>query len=287
LELSVIIAAHNAAPTIGQQLEALAVQKWSRPWELIVVDNRSTDNTVEIVSSFAGRIAALRIVEASERLGAGYAANTGARHARGRSVVFCDADDVVGDGWLAAMGEALATNEFVAGPLETERLNTGKVQRYRINPQASGIQQYTNPPFLPHAAGANLGVRREIFNRLGGFDESMMALQDTDLCWRVQLSGVKLVSAPDAIVHYRFRDSVPALLKQAYTYAFYNVVIYKMYRTRGMPKISLKRGLRNWISLARGVAQLTTPETRVQWLWKAGWLTGRLCGSIKNRVLAL
>jgi GT2 family glycosyltransferase len=287
VKLSVIIAAHNAASTIGQQLEALATQKWSEPWEVVVVDNRSTDNTAEVVSRFEGRIPVLRVIEASERAGAAYAANVGVRHTTGESLAFCDSDDIVADGWVAAMGEALAQNEFVAGPLETARLNTGKLSRYRRNPQASGIQQYTNPPYLPHAAGANLGIRRALFDRLGGFEESMMALQDTDLCWRVQLAGVKLVSARDAIVHYRFRDTVSGLLRQAFTYAYYNVVIYKKYRAYGMPKLALKPGIRSWISLVLGVKRLMRPETRVQWLWQAGWLSGRLYASVKNRVLAL
>ena len=115
----------------------------------------------------------------------------------------------------------------------------------------------------------------------------MEALQDTDFCWRAQLSGIELVSTPDAIVHYRFRDTVSGLLKQAFNYAFYNVVIYKKYRARGMPKLSLKHGIASWVGLILGITRLARPETRVLWLWDAGWLSGRLYASIKNRVLAL
>ena len=287
MKLSIVIAAYNAASTIGQQLEALAAQQWSGTWEVVVVNNGSTDNTVDVASRFHGRIPNLRVVEASGRRGAAYAANAGARHASGEFLVFCDADDVVADGWVAAMGKALAVHQFVAGPLETARLNTGKLQRYRVSPQSSGIQPYTYPPYLPHAAGANLGVRRAVFDRLGGFDESMRALQDTDFCWRVQLSGIDLVPAPDAIVHYRFRDTVSGLLKQAFSYAFYNVVIYKKYRARGMPKLTLKHGIAGWVGLILGITRLMRPETRVLWLWDAGWLSGRLYASIKHRVLAL
>lgn len=287
MKLSIVIAAHNAASTIGQQLEALAAQQWSERWEVVVVNNGSTDDTVDVASRFKGRIPDLRIIEATDRRGAAYAANAGARHAGGESLVFCDADDVVADGWVAAMGEALAVHQFVAGPLETARLNTGKLQRYRVSPQSSGIQQYTYPPYLPHAAGANMGVRRTVFDRLGGFDESMQALQDTDFCWRAQLSGIELVSAPDAIVHYRFRDTVTGLLKQAFSYAFYNVVIYKKYRAQGMPKLALKHGIASWAGLLLGITRLMRPETRALWLWDAGWLSGRLYASIKNRVLAL
>lgn len=287
MKLSIIIAAHNAASTIGLQLEALAAQRWTETWEVVVVNNRSTDDTARVASGFIGRIPNLGLVEAPDRAGAAYAANVGARHARGEALAFCDADDIVAEGWVAAMGKALVTYEFVAGPLETARLNTGRLQRHRVNPQSSGIQEYTYPPYLPHAAGANLGVRRDVFDRLGGFDESMQALQDTDFCWRAQLSGIELVSAPDAVVHYRFRDTVSGLLKQAFSYAFYNVVVYKKYRAHGMPKLELKHGIANWVGLVFGIARLMRPETRALWLWDAGWLSGRLYASIKNRVLAL
>ncbi len=53
---SVIIAAFNAADTIGQQLESLTTQRWSETWEVIVANNRSTDTTVKIDNGFRGRV---------------------------------------------------------------------------------------------------------------------------------------------------------------------------------------------------------------------------------------
>lgn len=287
MKLSVIIAAFNAAGTIDQQLESLATQRWSEPWEVIVVNNRSTDNTVEIVNGFRGRIPNLRVVDAPERPGGAYAINIGGRAARGETLVFCDADDIVCDGWIAAMGGALARHEFVSGPFETKRLNRSELTKHRRNPQPSGIQEYVYPPYLPHAASANLGVWRSVFDKLGGFDESMLALYDTDFCWRAQLAGYKLVAEPKAVVYYRFRDSVSGLLRQAFSYAMNNVFIYKKFRSRGMPKLALKHGIKSWIDLVLGVTRLARPETRVLWLWDAGWLAGRLYASIKYRVFAL
>src|SRR4030066_1864890 len=108
MKLSVIIPAFNAAGTIAQQLESLATQRWSEPWEVIVANNRSTDNTVEIVNSFRGRIPNLCVIDAPERPGGAYAINIGGRSARGEPLAFCDADDIVCDGWVAAMGDARA-----------------------------------------------------------------------------------------------------------------------------------------------------------------------------------
>ena len=79
VRLSVIIACHNAAATFGEQLDALAEQAWSEPWELIVADNGSTDETLELVERYRERFNDLHVVDASDRKGAAHARNVGAR----------------------------------------------------------------------------------------------------------------------------------------------------------------------------------------------------------------
>ena len=75
LDVSVVIPAHNAAGTIRAQLDAVLGQQWTGTWEVIVVDNRSTDNTLAIVEECAQRDPRLRIVQALERKGIGYTRN--------------------------------------------------------------------------------------------------------------------------------------------------------------------------------------------------------------------
>jgi len=157
MKLSVIIPCYNAADTIATQLEALSNQKWSEPWEVIVADNGSTDKSVEIIKKYKTYIPNLHIVDASFKRGQAYAKNIGAKSANGESFVFCDADDVVATGWLEAMGNALTKYDFVACRMDIEKLNPPWVLKSRGNSQASGIQQYKYPPYLPHAGGSTLG----------------------------------------------------------------------------------------------------------------------------------
>lgn len=287
VRLSVVIPCYNAEQTIGEQLEALARQTSPEPWEVIVANNRSTDGSVQVIDSYRTRMHNLRLVEASEKQGAGYAMNVGVRAARGEQLAFCDADDVVGDGWIAAMVSALAVHKFVSGPHEITRLNSSTLQKNRGNAQPTGVQQYRYPPYLPHAGAGNMGIRRSEFERVGGFDESMAALFDTDLCWRLQLAGIALEPAPGAILHVRYRDTAGSLYRQARSYGEWNVFIYKRYRPHGMPKLHWKRGVRAWIGLVRGLPALLRPADRAPWLWNFGWRVGRLRGCIKYGVLAL
>ncbi|MET0432906.1 MAG: glycosyltransferase family A protein, partial [Cellulomonas sp.] len=217
VELTVVIAAFDAEATLGAQLDALAAQCVPFDWELVVADNGSTDGTADLARSYADRLP-VRVVDASATRGAGAARNVGVSVARAPLVAFCDADDVVGDGWLVAMRTALRTHAFVAGRFDGERLNAPRVLRSRTIPQTAGLQESTRLPGL-HAAGAgNMGIRADVFRAVGGFDPGCLFLEDTDLCWRVQLSGVPLTWVPEVVLHVRLRGSVWSSAQQGYHY---------------------------------------------------------------------
>jgi len=287
MELSVIVPCFNAEATLAVQLDALAGQVWSEPWEVLVVDNRSTDGSMRVARQYFGRLPNFRIVDAAAEQGQPYALNTGVAVAGGESVAFCDADDEVGEGWVPAIGQALETHPAVACRFETKKLNPPWLWRSRGNPQETGLNVFRYPPYLPHAGGGGLGVRRKLFLELGGFDRTLPLLHDTDFCFRLQLSGVPLQFVPEAVVHIRFREDLPAIYHQARRYAEYNVLLYKRYRSRGMPPLHWKQGARAWWLLLRGALFLRSRNDLAYWLWQCGWRVGRVQGSLKHRVMAI
>lgn len=287
MKLSVIIPSYNAIDTIAVQLDALTQQQWHQPWELIVSDNGSTDGTPELVRRYQKHSPNLRLVDSSHRKGAAHARNVGAQAATSPALAFCDADDKVAPGWLAAIGEALTRHNFVASRFDTEELNVDWVQKSHTNPQRDGLNNYTYPPYLPHAGGSGIGVQRVIHEAIGGFDESMQILEDTDYCWRIQLTGITLHFVFDAVVQVRYPHTLRAIYRQAYGYAEYNVLLYKKYRPLGMPKLSWRTGLAQWKKLARQTLQIRNRKGLARWIWNLGWRIGRLQGCIKHRVLAL
>lgn len=286
MKLSVIVPCYNAEGTLGEALEALAAQEWDQPWEVLVVDNRSTDGSRAVAERFCARMPNLRIVDACERQGQPYALNRGVERARGEALALCDADDVVGEGWLRAMGEALARHDFVAACVDTERLNTGWVRQSRGHTQARGLIPYSYPPFLPHAGGGTLGFTRALFAAVGPFDEGLLYLHDTDFCWRAQLAGFDLHFEPGAVIHVRFRGDMRSLYRQARNYAQYNVLLYKRYRARGMPPISPRMALRSWWKLLVRLLRVRNKGSFGLWLWFFAQRVGRIQGCIKYRVLA-
>ncbi|MBW4692023.1 MAG: glycosyltransferase family 2 protein [Lyngbya sp. HA4199-MV5] len=219
MKLSVILPCFNGAQTIAVQLEALVNQQWPGVWEVVVVNNGSTDNSVEIVEQYRDRLPDLRVVDAytppGPRLGVSHSYNVGLKAATGDAFVFCEADDEVASDWLAAMANALAQFEFVAGALEHKRLNEDWLSAaHDKGAQSEGLVGVTYPPYLPFAFGCNMGIRRSLYEAMGELDESLICAWDMDYSWKVQLAGTKLHFVPEAVVHYRLRHTLKALYRQ-------------------------------------------------------------------------
>jgi cellulose synthase/poly-beta-1,6-N-acetylglucosamine synthase-like glycosyltransferase len=221
VRLSVVIACLNAEATIGVQLESLSRQVPPLPgtvgWEVLVCDNGSSDRTLDVVDRYRGRLP-LRVVDASQQRGAGPARNAGARAATGSWLAFCDADDEVGPGWVDAMAGALARHRFVAGRFDSARLNGPRALRSRPVDQTAGLQLSSPLVGLPHAGAGNMGIHRDVFLGLGGFDPDVPCLEDTDLSWRAQRAGVELVYVPEAVVHVRLRSTLRGMYAQGLAY---------------------------------------------------------------------
>lgn len=285
MKLSIIIPCYNAADTLGAQLEALAGQDWSGEWEVIVANNGSTDDTVAVAQRYQDRLP-LRLVDASAQRGATFAYLTATAAASGDALIFCDADDVVGEGYLRAMAAALAEHAAVAARCDMERLNQGWVRAAHSNTQVSGLQPYHYPPFLPHAGGSTMGIRRQVFIELGGFDPDLYLI-DTDLCWRLQLAGHGLHFVPQAVVYVRHRTTLKGIFRQGRTWGEGNVALYKKYRPLGMPELSKRAGLEGWGRLLRRLPFIRSQADLARWLWQAGWRWGRLRASLRQRLWAL
>lgn len=285
MKLSVVIPCCNAAGVIGIQLEALARQSWSGQWEVIVADNGSTDDSISVVKQYADRFPHLRVVDASAQRGASHARNMGVRAATGDAIVFCDADDEVAHGWLEAMGKALSDHQFVACSVDATKLNPEWTQIHD-DFQAHGLGKLAWYPYLHHAGGSSLGVKRALFQAIGGFDEGLEYCEDTDFCCKVQLSGVSLHFVPDAVLHVRYRTTYRGVYRQARNWAKASVCVFKKYRVRQ------NRGLWRWSPYWRqwkwilGIVWQNVGQAkgRACLVWHLGWQIGLLMGSIRYRI---
>ena len=220
-EISVIIACLNGAATLAETLDSLAAQRWDRPWEIVFADNGSTDASRAIFAERAARHpeVAMRLVDASARRGKAHALNLAIRAAAGRSLLFCDADDTVAPGWLAAMGRALETHDLVAARFDLTALNPDWTLAERPHVRPTGWRCCRSSPSARSPAAPPLGFHRRVFEAVGGFDPAFAAQEDTDFCIRAHRKGFEIRMVPDAVYNYRFRDTPEAIYRQAYAYS--------------------------------------------------------------------
>ncbi len=194
--VSVIVAARDASETLPRTLAALAGQVVNGGHEVVVVDDRSSDGTAEIA-----RAAGLGPVIASPGVGPAAARNAGVAAARARLLAFTDADCFPAAGWLAAGVEALGRAELVQGAVAPDPAAVlGPFDRSLWVEADRGLYQT-----------ANLFVRRELFERLGGFESWLGPAagkelgEDVLLGWSARRSGARVEFAGGAVVHHAVR----------------------------------------------------------------------------------
>jgi glycosyltransferase involved in cell wall biosynthesis len=282
--ISVVIPLLNDAETVAEQLEALRAQDYAGDWEVVIVDNGSTDASVEIAERWVGRFPSARVVHAADRRSPGHARNAGASQARGDFLAFTDADDVVQPSWLGALAESAHRGDLVAGNVVVDGVNDGySLAWHAIAPRERSRR---DDRFLEYASGANAGVWADVFERLGGFEEDAIAGEDKEFSWRAQVTSFQLVSAPGAVVHYRLRGRVSSLARQHYRYGTTGPRLYRRFRDFGMPRRRLTDTLRTWgWILLTWPAALGSRRFRGRWALEAALAFGRVTGSMRNRVI--
>ena len=285
VDVSVIVPAHNAARFVGDQLAALAGQEVDRTWEVVIVDDGSTDGMGAAAAAWADRLPALRVTSLDSQGGASAARNRGAEAARGAVLLYCDADDVVAPGWVAAMARGAEGAELVGGFVDGTALN-GPAAANRRRPYPRDRLPVLLD-FLPYATSANFGIRAATLAELGGWNEDYWVGGDAELCWRAQLAGRTLAFVPDAVVHYRYRHGAWASMRQQFAWGSADPGLYRDFRGAGCPR-------RPWPRMAGSAAKvvvtapaLLAPGSRGEWLRRTALLAGRAVGSARRRTLYL
>jgi glycosyltransferase involved in cell wall biosynthesis len=279
--VSVVIPARNAAGTLADQLGALAAQTTAVPFEVLVVNNASTDRTHEVVEEWRKRIPSLR--EVSEPLvGVNHARNAGITATTSDLILFCDADDVVDEGWVDAMVAALAEREIMGGRLEYERLNAPNALRGTTGRVASkGLMGAYGRIW---ASTANLGVRRSAVVALGGFDRELeLGCEDMDFGLRAADAGYKIGFAPDAVVHYRLRSELGPLLRQKFAMGVGGAHLYAKYRAGGRldeysPRIRRNQTVHDLWHVVTRSPRLLSRRSRWAYLGQVAKGAGRIVG---------
>jgi glycosyltransferase involved in cell wall biosynthesis len=206
---SIIVCTHNGARTIRETLARIGDLDYPN-YEVIVVDDGSTDETAAIVRDFP-----VRLISGKNR-GLSEARNIGLRAATGEFVAYIDDDAYPDPQWLDYLAASFLTGDHAAvGGPNVEPPDEGFVAECVANAPGGPVHVLLTDQLAEHIPGCNMAFRKAELESIGGFDAQFRtAGDDVDICWRFAQRGWTLGFSPAAIVFHHRRSSVRAYLKQ-------------------------------------------------------------------------
>ena len=235
MKITVILCTYNRCKSLAKALDSVAVSKLpeSVEWEVLVVDNNSSDQTREVAEDFCRRYPGRFRYLFEPQPGKSYALNTGIREARGDVLAFMDDDVTVELVWLQNLTARLHNGEWAGAggriapaqgvsippwlPLNGPYNVGGMLALFDLGDEPHALDR---PPF-----GTNMAFRREVFEKYGGFRTDMgprpgseLRNEDTEFGRRLLSAGERLRYEPSAVVYH----AVPVKrLTKGYLLAFW------------------------------------------------------------------
>ncbi|HSW47818.1 MAG TPA: glycosyltransferase [Candidatus Saccharimonadales bacterium] len=206
--ISVVIPAFNEEKTIGKCIESLIYQTTNEKYEVIVVDNASTDKTYQIASKYKKRLD-LKLIKEPKK-GRGAARFAGFRKATGAIILSLDGDSIAPKNWIEKLIKPLADPKIVAVT------GTGRVENstIRINKTFNVLQPVSMFGYrllFRHfwLTGFNFAIQADIYKKAGGFNPEVGSYEDTDLTFRVaKLGKIKFINLPVTVDGRRMKNGI-------------------------------------------------------------------------------
>ena len=224
--ISVIVPSCNSEKTIGKAIKSLLNQDYKGKYEIIVVD-KSTDRTPKIISKFPVK----SIKQKSKGISA--ARNLGVKKAKGRIVAFIDSDCIAPKNWLTNLLKPLSDKDVVAvsGTYKTKNRESiiARFTGYEIEQRHARMKNLETIDFV---GSYNCAYRKDVFLRIGGFDNRFAQSEDGELSYRVSKMGKKIRFNPSAYVYHYHPESLTKFLKQRFWHAYWRTLVYRKHKEK-------------------------------------------------------
>jgi len=235
---SVVIAVRNEVKYIEKCIESIFSQDYKKSFEVLVVDGMSSDGTYELLKKLQNKYD-FKLFR-NPKINAAAGRNIGIKNSDGEHIAFIDGDAVANRDWLSQIKRVFDENNVagVGGPdllPEDSSDKARNIGRIMTSPLARGGK--LNPStqhsmmeeekYVEHIPTCNLSLKREVFNKVGMFDENFIKGQDLELNFRIINAGYKLLYSPKIkVVHYR-KQSYRSFSRQIFKWAKAKVAIIK------------------------------------------------------------
>ncbi len=228
--VSILIPVRNRPQNIKECLGSLMQLNFPKDkLEIIVVDDASTDNTPDVVSQFP-----VHLISLKNNMQAPFCRNLAARNSKGDILAFIDSDCLADRQWLLELIPAFKDSSLGAiGGLVDSFYSDSGLERYEK--VKSSLYKGTWPkrstetdPFF-YVPSCNLLVRRGVFLRLDGFNETLVVGEDVDFCWRLQKQGFHIEYRPVGKVYHKHRNRIPSFFKRRFDYGTSEPILQQLH----------------------------------------------------------
>ena len=300
MNVSVVVPVKDNEEMIGDCIESLLNQDFPKTdYEVIVVDNNSTDNTAEIIKRYPVKY----VFE--ERASRSIALNTGIRESSGEIIAFTDSDCLADRKWLGELVRVFKEKNVgcVAGEIIGFTPTTTAVEQFLASynnlSQGKNFDENGDPinGFFPiYTVTANVAYEKNTLVKLGMFDTQMRSGHDVDLSWRVQWAGYKIAFSPKALIYHRYRRDVFGMFKKFFGYSYYRPLYLKKHMKELNKRIFFARYrynslLKNMVLMIPFLILKRSKEEKLKLVFQnivdIAEITGSIFGSLKNRVVVL
>lgn len=201
--ISAIVTVRNESRNMRDLLDSLVVQE--QPFEVVIVDSYSDDDTRAIVRSYSKKHPFVRLFKKGGTRGQGR--NFGVEQARGEAVAFIDGDCIAAPDWIHEMRLGLKEADVVAGTT----INVG----FHPFADLGRVELFYKGVDLTYPS-CNLAYKTQLFRRIGGFDTVFITAEDIDLNYRAVEAGAKLIYQIGAFIQHKAREDFFGFSKQAF-----------------------------------------------------------------------
>lgn len=274
--VSIIIPNYNGGDLLYNCINSIYKNISIKDFEIIVVDNGSTDNSINRVKSNFQNV---EIISSNSNLGYSGGCNLGATHASGKYLLFLNNDTEHSNEWIEKLVYFLDSNSKIAA-VQPKILNIHNKKLFDYAGGAGGFidkfcfpfvqgrifhtleedhNQYNNPSRIFWASGAAFMIRSNIFKTLEGFDKVYFAyMEEIDLCWRAQAMGYKIYSVPDSFVYHYGKQTIKENTIKSHYLNHRNswILFFKNSFTFNYGILIIQRLVLDWMALAYSVMTL-------------------------------
>ena len=289
--VTVIVPVYNGEQCIQPCINSLLAMDYpTSQYEILVVDNNSTDKTLAVLASFGKQVRVLQ----EPTQGAAVARNRGIRSARYDILAFTDADCEVDESWLRHLVEPF-------GSIHAKLIAGGKIL---AKPGSNEIAAYGNlihdheraivGSKVPYVISMNMALRKASVLDAGMLDEEFLRGQDCDLSFRLRYEGYRFKYLPSAIVYHENEHTLAGLFHEGWTHGMWGIKLRKHHenllgcgpRVRTSDYVEILKAFSRFVGRTVSTGQISV-EPLCECAFRAGKKLGMMCGSVRFKYFSI